>query len=178
MKGITYYSLTTRIGCFAKCLKHSAKPEKHSTKSLPSVALSKKGSTNSTSAKASLMSTFLGHSVQTLPSARWYSAKKSGRHGAGVTEVASLPSVLGDTRQRSYLFAECLPASTRQRIRQRVPLSGSLPSALYGTRQSVPLCQVPGPTHSAKNLYWCPGIGSLLSVMALTLGKVTSTHIF
>jgi hypothetical protein len=66
---------------------------------------------------------------------------------------------------------ECLPSSTRQRIRQRVPMSGSLPSALYGTRQSVPLCRVPGPLHSAKNLYRCPGLGSLPSARATTLGK-------
>jgi hypothetical protein len=79
-----------------------------------------------------------------LPSARKYLVKKNRRHSAEVMEMASLPSVLGDTRQRSYLyrvspntlgkevtFAECLPASTRQRIRQRVPMSGSLPSALY-----------------------------------------------
>jgi hypothetical protein len=46
---------------------------------------------------------FLGHSTKTLPSARKYSAKKSRRHGAGMTETASLSSVLGDTRQRSYL---------------------------------------------------------------------------
>jgi hypothetical protein len=95
--------LTTGIGCFAECLKHSANPEKHSAKHLPSVALDKEGSANSTSAKASLPSTFLGHSAQSLPSARWYSTKKSGRHGAEVTETASLPSVLGDTRQRRYL---------------------------------------------------------------------------
>jgi hypothetical protein len=49
---------TTGIGCFAECLKHSANPEKHSAKALPSVALGKEGSTNSTSAKASLPSTF------------------------------------------------------------------------------------------------------------------------
>jgi hypothetical protein len=128
---------------------------------------------------------FLGHSAKTLPNARKYSTKKSSRHGAGVMETASLPSVLGDTRQRSYLyrvspntlgkevtFAECLPASTRQRIRQRVPMPASLSSALYDTRQSVPLCRVPGPLHSAKNLYRCPGLGSLSSAMVLTLGKV------
>jgi hypothetical protein len=46
---------------------------------------------------------FLGHSAQTLPSARRYSAKKSDCHGAEVTETAYLPSVLGDTWQRSYL---------------------------------------------------------------------------
>jgi hypothetical protein len=49
---------TTGIGCFAECLKHSVKPEKHSTKSLPSVTLVKEGLTNSTSTKASLLSTF------------------------------------------------------------------------------------------------------------------------
>jgi hypothetical protein len=71
---------------------------------LSSVALDKEGSMNSTSAKASLPSRllcqvfFLGHSTQTLPSARRYSTKKSARHGAGVTETVSLPSVLGDTQ--------------------------------------------------------------------------------
>jgi hypothetical protein len=49
---------TSGIGCFIECLKHSTKHEKHSAKSLPSVALGKEGSTNSTSAKASLSSTF------------------------------------------------------------------------------------------------------------------------
>jgi hypothetical protein len=44
-------SLTTGI-------RHSANPEKHSTKSLPSVVLDKDGLANSTSAKASLPSTF------------------------------------------------------------------------------------------------------------------------
>jgi hypothetical protein len=33
--------LTTGIERFAECLKHSAKPEKHSTKTLPSVTLDK-----------------------------------------------------------------------------------------------------------------------------------------
>jgi hypothetical protein len=41
--------ITTRIDCFAECL-----PEKHSATSLPSVALGKEGSTNSTLTKASL----------------------------------------------------------------------------------------------------------------------------
>jgi hypothetical protein len=49
---------TTGIGRFAECRKHSANLEKHSAKSLPSVALDKEGSTNSTSTKASLSSTF------------------------------------------------------------------------------------------------------------------------
>jgi hypothetical protein len=50
-------------------------------------------------------------------------------------------------------------------------MSGSLPSAMYGTRQSVPLCRVSETLHSAKNLYQCPGLGSLPSTMALTLDK-------
>jgi hypothetical protein len=90
---------------------------------------------------------FIGHSAKTLPSASRYSAKKSGCHGAGVTETAALSSVLGDTRQ--MFFVECLPICTRQRIYQRVPLSGYLSSALCGTRQSVSLCRVPRPQHSA-----------------------------
>jgi hypothetical protein len=44
--------------CFAECLKHSANPEKLSAKSLSSVVLGKEGSANSTSARASLLSTF------------------------------------------------------------------------------------------------------------------------
>jgi hypothetical protein len=38
-----------------------------------------------------------------LPSAKEHSAKKSRRYDNGVTEMESLPSVPGDTRQRSYL---------------------------------------------------------------------------
>jgi hypothetical protein len=33
------------------------------------------------------------------------------------------------------------------------------------------LCRVSGPQHSAKKLYRCPGVASLPSAMALTLGK-------
>jgi hypothetical protein len=62
---------TTGIGCFAECLKHSANPEKHSAKSLTSVALGKEGSVNSTSVNAYLPNTF------SRPSVRRYSAKKA-----------------------------------------------------------------------------------------------------
>jgi hypothetical protein len=89
---------------------------------------------------------FLWHSAKTLSSARRYSAKKSGCHGAGVTETASLPSVYRPTLDKESASG--------------VPLSGSLSSALCGTRHSMPLCRVPGPPHSAKKLYWCPGIGA------------------
>jgi hypothetical protein len=67
-------------------------------------------------------------------------------------ETAPLPSVLGDPRQRSYLLAECLSTCTRQRIHQRVPLLGSLSSTLGDTRQSLPLCRVPGIQHSANKV--------------------------
>jgi hypothetical protein len=50
--------ITTGIGFFAECLKHSAKPEKHSTQALPSITLGKEGSAHSTLAKPSLPSTF------------------------------------------------------------------------------------------------------------------------
>jgi hypothetical protein len=99
---------------------------------------------------------------------RWHSAKR-----------LPSPSVLGDT------FAEChlehlakklplcrvSPACTRQRVHQWGPASDSLPSALGGTRQRLLLCRVPGPQHYANKLYRCPGVASLLSAMALTLGK-------
>jgi hypothetical protein len=61
------------------------------------------------------------------------------------------PNTLG----KEVTFAECLPASTRQRIRKRVTMSGSLPSALYGTRQSVPLCRVQRTYTGAQVLVLC-----------------------
>jgi hypothetical protein len=78
---------------------------------------------------------------------KWHSAKK-----------LPLPSV-------------CRPALDKESVSE-VSMSGSLPSALYGTRQSMLLCRVPEPLHSAKNLYRCPGLGSLPSAMVLTLSKV------
>jgi hypothetical protein len=69
-----------------------AKPKKHSTESLPSVAPSKEGSTHSESAKPSLPSTF----SRALGKKKQLSRRR-------VTVTASLPSVLGDTRQRRYL---------------------------------------------------------------------------
>jgi hypothetical protein len=113
----------------------------------------------------------LGHLAQTLPSARKYSAKKSRRHGAGVTETTTLPSVPGDTRQRSYLcrvtpntlgkkvtFAECLPSSTRQRICQRVPMSGSLPSARATTLGKEPI-----PVPSSSFFAECYGLAEFFA---------------
>jgi hypothetical protein len=151
---------TTRIEGFAECLKHSAKPEKHSAKSLPSVTLGKESSTNSTSATTSLPSTFYRALSKDFAECQSVLGKEKRLSRRRVTETAPLPSVLGDTRQRSYLFAECLQ-----------PALGN--GSTSGARRQV-LCQVPGPQHSAKKLYRCPGVASLPSAMALTLGKACS----
>jgi hypothetical protein len=86
--------------------------------------------------KAFFAEYFFGHSAQTLPSARQYSAKKSHCHGARVTETASLPSVcrlalgkesisgslcqllcrvLSMALGKACLFVECQVHDTRQR---------------------------------------------------------------
>jgi hypothetical protein len=118
---------------------------------------------------------FLGHSAQTLPNVRQYSAKKIRRHGAGVTAIAPLPSV-------------CLPALGKGSV------SGSL---------CQPLCQVLSGRHSTKSAsllsarattldketisvprYWyfaeCYGSGTRqsTSLPSVTLDKVTSIHLF
>jgi hypothetical protein len=110
------YHTTGGIDRFAEWLKHSAKilPSrwdrpfcrvaealgKDFTKcrtrqrGLGKQYIDKEGSVNSTSTKPFFCRVlFLGHSAQTLSSARQYSAKKSRRHDAGVTEMTSLPSV-------------------------------------------------------------------------------------
>ena len=49
---------TTGISSFAECQVHSAKPQKHPAKALPSVALGEAHSANKSSAKTSLPSVF------------------------------------------------------------------------------------------------------------------------
>jgi hypothetical protein len=120
---------------------------------------------------------FLGHS-----------AKKNHRHGAGVTETASLPSALGDTRQTSYLcrvstgqhsaknplavphvrfFAECFIWHSGKRA--------SLPSARATTLGKEPI-PVPGSWFFAE--CYGPDTRQITSLLSVTLGKVTSTHLF
>jgi hypothetical protein len=133
---------------------HSAKPERHSAKSH-----SAKRARHTVHRQSLLCRVlFLGHSAQTLSSARQYSTKKSRHHSVGVTETASLPSVY-----RTALG--------------KVSVSGSLCQpichVLSGRHSAKHVsCRVPGPPHSAKKLYQCPGIGTLLSAMTLILGKV------
>jgi hypothetical protein len=94
--------------------------------------LGKEGSTNSASAKPSLPSAFSrALDKEKQPLRRW------------VTETAALPSVPGDTRQRSYLC--------RVSARQHSAKNPSLPSATWDTRQRArqggspcqALCRVP-----------------------------------
>jgi hypothetical protein len=93
-----------------------------------------------------------------------------GDRDSGFVEL-SLPSVCPATLGKGSIFAECHLRHSVKNPSGRVPMSGSLPSARSGTRQSVLLYRVSETLHSAKNLCRCPGLGSLPSVMALTLGK-------
>jgi hypothetical protein len=64
-------------------------------------ALGKEGSTHSVSAKPSLLSTFFGHSAKTGSTRQRKAAVTVPDDGDGV--FPECPSVLDDTRQRSYL---------------------------------------------------------------------------
>jgi hypothetical protein len=109
-------------------------------------------------------------------------AKKSDRHGTGVTETASLPSVLGDTRQRNSgqhstknpsvgpfvrFFAECFVRHSTK--------CASLSSVRVTTlgKEAIPVPR-----------YWffveCygPDTRQTTSLLSVTLGKVISTHLF
>jgi hypothetical protein len=130
-------------------------------------ALGKDSSVNCTSATAYLPSTF----YRALDNYKVLGKEKSSSRRL-VTETEPLPSVFGDTRQRVVRRTR-----TRQRGRQRSPLSVSLPSVLGGTRQSLLLCRVTRPQHSAKRLYRCPGVPSLPSVMTLTLDKAPLSQV-
>jgi hypothetical protein len=96
------HCVTTGIDLFAECLKHSVK-------ALPSVTLGKKSSTNCTSATTSLMSTFYRTLDKDFAECHSVLGKEKPPSRRLVTETVPLPSVLGDTRQRVSLFAECPP---------------------------------------------------------------------
>jgi hypothetical protein len=106
---------------------------------------------------------FLGHSAKRFAECQTALGKEKQSLRRWVTETASLPSVPGDTRQRSYLCRVPTRQHSAKNPPERVPMSGSLPSAWHGTRQSVFFCRVLRTLHSAKNLYRCPGLGSLPS---------------
>jgi hypothetical protein len=110
--------------------------------SLLSVALGKESSTNSTSAMASLPSTFyraLGKDFaecqSVLDKEKWSSRRR-------VTETTPLSSVLGDTRQRSYL-CRVSPRTLGKEVTS-LPSVSSLHSATRstsGARRQI-LCRV------------------------------------
>jgi hypothetical protein len=114
---------------------------------------------------------FLGHSAKRFAECQTALGKEKQSLRRRVTETASLSSVVGQTLGKESIFAECHLGHSAKTPPEWVPMSGSLPSVLGGTRQSVLLCQVLGILHSTKNLYRCPGLGSLPSAMAWTLGK-------
>jgi hypothetical protein len=131
---------------------------------------------------------FSGTRQSGLPSAREHSAKKSSHYDAGWRRLR-LCRVSQVTLGKGVTFAECLPDSTRQRIRQRGPhvryfaeclvwrsaKRASLPSA-----RAITLGKEPIPVPRSWFFAECYGSdtrqrGALPSV---TLGKVTSTHLF
>jgi hypothetical protein len=114
---------------------------------------------------------FLRHSAKRFAECQTALGKEKQPLRRRVTETASLPSVPGATRQRSYLCRVSAQQHSAKNPPGRVPMSGSLLSARYGTRHSVLLCRVSETLHSERNLYRCLGFGSLPSAMALTLGK-------
>jgi hypothetical protein len=70
---------------------------------------------------------FLGHSAKRFAKCQTTLDKEKQPLRRRVTETASLPSVPGDTRQRSYLC--------RGSVRQHSAKNQSLPSAAWDTRQ-------------------------------------------
>jgi hypothetical protein len=101
---------------------------------------------------------FIGHSAKMFVKCRKVLGKEKLLSRWLVTATEPLPNV-----RRT---------STRQKDRQRAPLPVALPSALGDTRQRLLLCRAPRPQHSAKRLYRCPCVPSLLSAMTWTLGKI------
>jgi hypothetical protein len=91
-----------------------------------------------------------------------------------VTETTPLLSVLGDTRQRSYL-CRVSPACTWQRVHQRSPTSGSLPSARATALGKEALSE---PRCCFSTECYDPDTRQRGPLSSVTLGKVTSIHLF
>jgi hypothetical protein len=125
---------------------------------------------------------FLRHSAKRFAECQWALGKEVCRVPVGTRQRKAAITAPGDgdgvfaecprwhSAKELPLPSVCLTALDKESVRG-VPMSGTLPSAWYGTWQSVLLCRVLEPLHSAKNLYRCPGLGSLPSAMVLTLGK-------
>jgi hypothetical protein len=95
---------TTRHSSFAECLRHSAKPRKHSAKCLSSVTLGKERSANCTSATASLPSTFCRTLGKDFAECHLVLGKEKSSSRRQVTVTDPLPSVFFGTRQRGQFY--------------------------------------------------------------------------
>ena len=111
---------TTGLAYFAECHRHSAKAEKHSANSLPSVALGEAYTAFLLPAKPALPSVFSRALGKLLPCAKPHSAKKveTGR--------------------------------TNRKTGERNGRTGRNFAETHGTRQRFKLCRVPSWQHSAK----------------------------
>jgi hypothetical protein len=103
----------------------------------------------------------------------WHSAKRLYRCLGVPSLLHVMTLTLGKVPLCYSYFAKCPGHNTRQRRLAWTPVK-PLCRVLcgLGTRQRFLLCRVLWSWHSAKRLYWCLGVPSLLSVMTLTLGKV------
>jgi hypothetical protein len=112
-------------------------------------------------------------------------AECQGRHSANeLTLPSACPVALG----KDSTFAKCPLGHSAKSPPGRVPMSGSLPSALCGTRQSVPLCRVPAttlgkvPKPVPRSLLFAecygPDARQSTSLPSVTLDKVTRIYIF
>jgi len=138
---------TTGLAYFAECHRHSAKAEKHSANSLPSVALGEAYTAFLLPAKPALPSAFSRALGKPLPCAKSHSAKKveTGRTDGQLNWRTGRRTGERDGRTgRVENFAEC---------------------HMLGTRQRFKLRRVPTWPHSAK-------FGFLPSVRRLALGEV------
>jgi hypothetical protein len=110
---------------------------------------------------------FLGHSTKRFAECQGALGKEKRPLRQRVTETASFAECHG--------CILCRVSSQKHSAKNppgRVLMSGSLPSATCGTRQSVSLCRVPETLHSAKNLYRCLGLGSLPSASPRLSAKI------
>jgi hypothetical protein len=113
---------------------------------------------------------FLGHSAKRFAECQTALGKEKQSLRRWVTETASLPSVPGDTRQRSYLCRVPTRQHSAKNPPERVPMSGSLPSAWHGTRQSVFFAECQG--HCIRQrTYTGAQVLVLCRVLGTALGK-------
>jgi hypothetical protein len=167
MNKLSWYYITTGTAAFAEC-----QSLKNTRQRLWRVSHSAKKARHTVHRQSLLCRVlFLGHSAKRFVECQTALGKEKQPLRHRVMEIASLPSVVSQTLGKESIFAECQLGHSAKNTPERVPMSGSLPSARHDTRQSVLLCRVSRTLHSAKNLYRCPGLGSLPSAMVLTLGK-------